>query len=96
MSAAASEYEVFRIRPEVGKWYSTAEYMRKTGDFRKEPERFFTTHTPRYVGKCIGTYSSGSGDGKETWTLFEDNGKVNRVDYSYAGTTSFVETTPRD
>jgi hypothetical protein len=96
MSATAQQYEVFRIRPEVGKWYSTAEYTRQTGDFRTKNERFFTSHTPRYVGKCIGTYSSGSGDGKETWSLFEDNGTVNRVDYSYAGRTSFVETVSRD
>lgn len=93
--AAVTEYEVFRISPEVGKYYSTAEYTRKIGSYYIKPERYFTTEAPRYVGKCIGTYSSGSGDGKETWTLFEDGGKVNRVDYSYAGRTSFVETPAR-
>ncbi len=88
-------YEVYRIMPEIGKFYATAEYTHKTGSFMDKNERFFATDAPRYVGKCIGTHSSGSGDGKETWSLFEDNGSVNRVEYSYAGRTSFLETPPR-
>jgi hypothetical protein len=51
----------------------------------------FSNAEPNYVGKCIGTFRDGYGDGANSWSIFNDNGIENRVDYSYEGETSFIE-----
>lgn len=91
------EVEVFRLTPELGKCYSTAEYTRKTGIYYNDEvhigpdSQFFTTKPLRYVGRFLRTERYGSGDGRTTTSFFDDNGTINRVDYTYEGTTSFVE-----
>ena len=88
------EVEVYRLDPQVGKYYETAEYTRKTGTWGQRNERYYTTNTPRYVGLFIRTERSGYGDSGRVWSIFDDNGKRVQVEYSYEGTTSFRETTP--
>ena len=87
--AAPGEVEVFRLTPEVGKCYKHAEYTRRTG--RWPNERYFFTGEPRYVGRFIETIHQGHGEGGYAWSIFDDDGVKNRVDYSYEARTSFVE-----
>jgi hypothetical protein len=85
-----TEIEVYRLEPVAGKAYKTAEWTRKEGKYPNE--KYFTTNVPLYVGKFIETVREGGwGDGARIWSLFDDNGKVVRVDYTYEGTTSFIE-----
>jgi hypothetical protein len=83
------ETEVFRISPQVGKYYKTAIYTRSVGMWPNE--KFYTTNPVRYVGKLVENCTRGLGDGAEHWSIFDDNGTIHRVDYTYEGTTSFVE-----
>jgi hypothetical protein len=84
------EIEVYRLSPVVGKAYKTAEWTRKEGGWPNE--RYYTTNIPRYVGTFIKTVREGGwGDGARIWSLFDDNGKEVRVDYTYEGTTCFIE-----
>ena len=92
MSNNNQEVEVFRSSLTVGKHYETADYTRKTGTWGERNERFFTTQTPRYVGRFIKTESSGYGDGCHVWSIFDNDGKQVHVAYNYEGTTSFRET----
>ena len=86
------EVEVFRITPEKGKCYKTAEFTRQTGSYSKPPERYYTTNEPRYVGQFLGTVIMGSGDGMTADSYFVDEGgKENRVSHSYEGRTSFIQ-----
>lgn len=87
--AAPGEVEVFRIDPEVGKCYKHAEHTRRAG--RWPNERYFFTGEPRYVGRLLRTERQGYGDGGTVWSIFDNDGVQNRVDYSYEGRTSFVE-----
>jgi hypothetical protein len=85
-----AESEVFRLTPEVGRCYEYAESTRKQGKYQNE--QYFTTNTPRYVGKFLRTTRGGDRDGEWAFSIFEDNdGKEQRVDYSYEGTTCFRE-----
>jgi hypothetical protein len=85
-----SEIVVINAKLEVGKTYKTVEITRKEGMWPNE--KCFTTNVPRYVGKYIETLREGGfGDGARIWSVFDDNGKINRVDYSYEGNTSFIE-----
>lgn len=87
------EYEVFRISPVPGKYYSTAEYTREIGSYFAGM-RYFTTHEPRYVGLFIQTMRTGYGDGGQVFSYFDRDGERVTVEYTYAGTTSFVEVDP--
>lgn len=84
-----SEIEVYRLTPEVGKYYKTAEYTRKTG--RYPNEKYFTTNTPKYVGKFVKTEQYGFGDGAKAYSVFNNNGNLETVAYTYEGTTCFRE-----
>lgn len=84
-----SKVEVFRLTPEVGKSYSTAEFTVMIGTYPNQ--RYFTTGKLRYVGKFLRTERYGSGDGMSATSFFDDNGIINLVKYTYEGTTSFVE-----
>jgi hypothetical protein len=88
--AREGEFEVFQLSPEVGKCYEHIEATRKEyiGDGKS---RYFTTNTPRYVGKFIRQERYGSGDGQEVTDIF-DNGSV---EYSY-GYTCFIEVPCRE
>ena len=87
-----TEIEVFRItpNPEINKCYEHAEATRVEGRFPNE--RYFTTNTPRYVGRFIKRVRQGFGDGGRITDYFEDNnGNEQTVDYSYEGKTCFRE-----
>ncbi len=85
-----TEFEVFRITPEVGNLcYEYAESTRSEGR-RWQSERHFTNSVPLYVGRLIRFETGGYGDHKWRTDYFEDNtGVAHVVNYSYAGTTCF-------
>jgi len=86
----SGETEVFRITPEVGKCYKTAEYTRQTGKYPNY--RYYTTNEPKLVGKFIKHYAMGGpGDGARHYSVFNLDGKEITVEYSYGGYTSFIE-----
>ena len=89
-----SETQVYRLSPEAGKYYKTAEYTRAVGTYPNET--YFTTNTLKYVGKFVRGITEGSGDGRTHYDIFDKNGKAEIVHYSYWGTTSFVETVYED
>lgn len=85
-----TEIEIYCSELVSGKAYKTAEWTRTEGKWPNE--KYFTKNTPIYVGKFIETVREGGwGDGARIWSLFDDNGKINRVEYTYEGTTSFIE-----
>jgi hypothetical protein len=84
------EIEIVHKLLEVGKAYKTVEWTRRAGIWPNE--KWFTTNIPKYVGKFVKTVTEGGGgDGARVWSIFDDNGKENRVNYKYEGTTSFIE-----
>ena len=85
-----SKIEVFRLTPEVGKCYSTAEFTEKVGRY-PNIELYYTTYPLRYVGRYLRTERYGSGDGMTATSFFDNNGIINMVEYTYEGTTCFVE-----
>jgi len=87
------ETEVYRITPEKGKYYETAIYTRKVG--RWPNEKYYTTKPLRYVGEFIKHHQTGYGDGAQHWDIYMNNGKEERVDYEYEGTTCFREVSKR-
>lgn len=88
--ARPGEIEVFRITPQVEKCYQHVEATRSQylGGGKR---RYFSTNQPRYVGKFVRTERTGWGDGGVVTDIFNDNGKENRVEYSYEGNTCFIE-----
>jgi len=83
------EIEIFRLKPEEGKYYETAEYTRCVG--RWPNEKYYTSNNLRYVGKFIKHESSGYGDAASHRGVFLINGNKEIVNYTYEGTTSFRE-----
>ena len=87
------EEEVFRLTPELNKYYETALLTRKEGKYPNE--KYYTTNTPRYVGKFIVQMRLGFGDGKQVIDIFENQHNENvNVYYTYEGTTAFREVQP--
>jgi hypothetical protein len=86
-----TEFEVFRITPEVGeKCYEYAESTRTEGRWPKE--RRFTNVQPLYVGRLIRIEEGGYGDNGWRRDYFQDNnGREQVVNYSYEGRTCFRE-----
>jgi hypothetical protein len=84
-----SEIEVFRIAPQVGKYYETANYIRREGRYPRE--RYFTTTIPTYLGKYIRHEQYGYGDGGRHYAIFDNSGVEITVTYNYEGTTCFRE-----
>jgi len=84
-----TEIEVFRLMPEEGKNYMTAVFTRKEGKY--PTEKYYTTNSLVYVGTCVSTVRYGFGDGSSGSSFFSNNGKDVKVDYTYDGTTCFVE-----
>ena len=85
-----TEIEVFRITPEIDKCYEHVEATRVEGYWPNT--RYFTTNTPRYVGRFIKQVRQGFGDASRVRDYFEDNnGNEQTVDYSYEGKTCFRE-----
>jgi hypothetical protein len=88
--AQSGEIEVFHNIPEEGKCYEHIEATRSQY-IGAGNSRYFSSNQPRYVGKFIRKERRGYGDGGEVWAIFNDNGRENRVDYSYEGNTCFTE-----
>ena len=86
-----NEFEVYRLSPEEGKYYETATYTRKTGLYRLKNEKYYTTNPLKYVGLFIKTERTGYGDNGQVCSIFDNYGEEVRVDYTYEGTTCFVE-----
>jgi len=86
------EKEVYRISPEIGKYYVTTFYTRKTGSYLQKNEKYYTTNELIYVGKCIEHGSDGGfGDNAEYWEIFEnDEGKKEIIEYDYEGKRVFI------
>lgn len=85
-----SQIEVFRDRPEQGKYYEYAECTLKVGVYPNQ--RYFTDVPPKYVGKLIRNESGGFGDGSWATDYFEnEKGEIVVVNYSYEGRTCFRE-----
>jgi hypothetical protein len=88
--AKPGEIEVFRISPSVGKCYQHVEATRS--EYVGEGNhRYFSTNTPTYVGTHVRDEWQGYGDGMSYTSIFNNNGKEVRVDYSYAGFTCFIK-----
>ena len=84
------EIEVFRLTPELNKYYETALLTRKEG--RYPDEKYYTTNTPRYVGKFMIQIRTGYGDGVQVVDIFEnEKGEKVNVYYTYEGTTAYRE-----
>jgi hypothetical protein len=81
--------EMFRISPEVGKCYETAEYTSTTGKWPNN--RYFTTNPVRYVGEFVRHVSEGYRDNASHTDIFLLDGKEVFVHYTYEGTTCFRE-----
>jgi hypothetical protein len=88
--ARAREMQVFRITPEVGKCYEHIEATRSEY-IGSGNHKHYSTNKPNYVGKYVRQERYGSGDGQDVIGIFDDNGKENRVNYSYEGYTCFNE-----
>jgi len=84
------EIEVFRLTPELNKYYETALLTRKEG--RYPDEKYYTTNTPEYVGKFMIQIRTGYGDGIQVVDIFEnEKGEKVNVYYTYEGTTAYRE-----
>jgi hypothetical protein len=87
-----SDIEVYRITPEVGKYYEHAEYTRREG--RYPNERYYAKQ-PKYVGKFIRCEEGGYRDNHWRTDYFRDaEGMEHVVPYTYEGTTAFREVQP--
>ena len=94
MQHGKNEIEVFRLKPEINKYYETALLTRKEGRFPNE--KYYTNNSLKYVGKFIVQIISGFGDGVQVVDIFENhkNERVN-VYYTYEGTTAYREVKPK-
>jgi len=88
----AIETEIFRLTPATDKYYETATYTRRTGNWPNE--KYYTFNPLRYVGKFIKHEQYGFGDGARVYAIFDNNGKMETVQYTYEGTTCFREVDP--
>ena len=84
------EIEVFRLMPEVGKYYETVLLTRTEGKWPNN--KYYTTNTPEYVGNFLEQQRYGCRDSSQTIDIFENekNEEV-PVHYTYEGTTAYRE-----
>jgi hypothetical protein len=88
------EIEVFRLTPEIGKFYEHAERTRREGGWSNE--KSFVNKPPRYVGEFVRFEEGGYGDGRWRTDYFRDEtGKEISVPYTYEGNTCFREVGPK-
>ena len=88
-----NKIEVFRLKPIENKYYETTTYTHKTGQFPNE--KYYTINKLRYVGKFIRHESCGYRDNAIHWDIFDNNGNEEIVNYTYEGTTCFIEVQPK-
>lgn len=91
--AHLNEIEVFRLTPEKDKYYETTTYTHRIGHFPNE--KYYTVNKLRYVGKFIRHESCGYRDNAIHWDIFDNNGNEEIVNYTYEGTTCFIEVQPK-
>ena len=99
--AQTNEFEVFRLILKEGCYYQTTTFTRFTGLYQKAT--FYSTNELQYVGKFIKTESIRPNTGNfyhdsdETiyWAVFDNNGKKVNVEYTYEGTTCFIQVYPK-
>ena len=85
----SKEVQVFRLTPQEGKHYQTTLWTRRVGNW--PDEKYYSTNELKYVGKFIRHESVGYRDNAQHWDIFDNDGKEEIVNYTYEGTTSFVE-----
>ena len=83
------ETQVYRLTPEAGKYYETAEYTRRKG--RWPNVVYYTTNKMQYVGKFVKHLQFGYHDSAIHIDIFDNNGEEIQLHYTYEGTTSFRE-----
>jgi hypothetical protein len=85
------EVEVFRLTPEVGKFYKTTTCNRTTGVYPNR--KYYSKNELIYVGKFVKIlhYGGYCGDGVQPIAYFDMNGNEVTVKYTYEGTTCFIE-----
>jgi len=82
--------EMFRISPQLDKYYEYAEYTMSEGKYPNT--RYFINSTPQYVGEFIKREEGGCGDGSWRIDYFrDDNMNIIPIKYTYEGTTCFRE-----
>ena len=80
--------EVYRLTPEVGKKYRYAESTESIG----YPVRHYAPpENVKFVGTLIKIKEGGFGDGGWRIDLFDNEGEITEVVYSYGGRTCFIE-----
>ena len=85
--------EVFRLTPEIDKYYETALCTTIVGKWPHE--MYYTTHPLVYVGKFVKHVYTGYRDNAEHMDVFDRDGEEVLVKYTYEGTTCFRECTYR-
>jgi len=83
--------EVYRLTPKVNKYYMTTTWTEKVGKWPNE--KYYSTNKLRYVGRFLRHVSYGYMDNATHMDIFDNNGVEEIVNYTYEGTTSFIETT---
>lgn len=82
--------EVFRLTTEIGKTYKHAEYT-ETNENNSNPKYFARAEKIMFVGKLIKIKQGGFGDGRWRKDIFDNDGQLTEVVYSYEGRTCFIE-----
>lgn len=90
----STETQVFRISPKVNNYYETYVFTRSTGVYQNK--LYYSSNKCRYVGKFIKHISTGYHDNATHVDEFNNNGNLEYVNYTYEGTTCFVQVFPDD
>jgi hypothetical protein len=85
----SEEIEVFRLTPQINKYYETTEFTRKEGKWPNE--HYYSNKKLKYVGKFIKHEQYGFGDSMSCYDIFDNDGEEVIVQYTYEGTTSYRE-----
>ena len=88
-----NKVQVFRLTPEVNKYYMTTTWTEREGKWPNE--KYYSTNEIKYVGRFLRHVSHGYRDNASHMDIFDNNGVEEIVNYTYEGTTSFIETIPK-
>lgn len=78
--------EVFRLTTKIGKKYKYAEYTQKTG----YPNEKYFAEKVRDVGTLVEIKEGGFADDRWRIDIFDKDGELIEVVYSYEGRTCFI------
>tara|TARA_B100000902_G_C27032491_1_gene775172 strand:+ start:84 stop:494 length:411 start_codon:yes stop_codon:yes gene_type:complete len=84
------EIEVFRIKPKVRKCYKHAESTRMIWNEYPEPNKYYTTNTPRFVGRFIRMEDEGT-PGSTVKGEFKDDSTGEKNTVVFSDDTCFIE-----